>query len=44
MFVLATERGTLSVVVTNVIAICFVFLNLIQKTKKKILPRIKSIF
>ena len=43
-FALATESKALSVVATNATTICFVFLNLIQKTKKEILLKIKFIF
>ena len=43
-FVLATVSEVLSVVATNVITFCFVFLNLIGKTKKRIMLGIKLIF
>ena len=44
LFVLATENKALNVVATSVTTICFVFLNLIQKTKQEILLKIKFIF
>ena len=43
-FVLVTVSKVLSVVATNVITFCFVFLNLIGKTKKRIMLGIKLIF
>ena len=46
--VLATESKALSAVATNVTTICFVFLNLIQKTNSKIVvvlfPSVGSVF
>jgi len=42
-FVLATENKALNVVATSVTTICFVFLNLIQKTKREILLKINFI-